>query len=237
MDDMRRLVETSVYAAVALLIVAVWLVEPYSVVSGSMHPTLLGPHREFTCTNCERRVFIPADGPTIADRRLVCPDCKTRGPLEEELGIVPGDALLVDRTAFTRRAPQRWEVIAFRLPGEATKVAVKRIAGLPGETVAVRGGRLYIDDAPAVGGPPGLDYSLPPGRHEPAQWRLGADEYFVVGDNPEVSDDSRTWSAGPGVASQLIVGKPFIVHVPRRLVDVAGRRFHVPDFAAIRYIR
>jgi signal peptidase I len=234
---MRRLVETSVYVAVALLMVAAWLVEPYAVVSGSMHPTLLGPHREFNCANCDRRTVVPADEPPMADRRLRCSHCKNGGPLEEELGVVPGDALLVDRTVFTRRPPRRWEVIAFRLPGEATKIAVKRVAGLPGETVSVRGGRLFIDDVPAVGGPAGLDYSMPRGNHDPAQWRLGADEYFVVGDNPTVSDDSRTWTTGPGVAAQLIVGKPFIVHVPRRLVDVAGRRFHVPDIAAIRYIR
>ena len=237
MNAMRRLIETSVYVAVALLMVAAWLIEPYAVVSGSMHPTLLGPHREFDCAKCGRRTVVPADEPPIADRRLRCIYCATAGPFEDALGVVPGDALLVDRTVFARRSPLRWEVIAFRLPGEAAKIAVKRVAGLPSETVSVRGGRLFIDDVPAVAAPLSLDYSLPRGHHDPAQWRLGSDEYFVVGDNPTVSDDSRTWTAGPGVAAQLIVGKPFIVHVPRRMIDVAGRRFHVPDFAAIRYIR
>jgi signal peptidase I len=234
---MRRFVETAVCVSLALVLVGAWLVEPYSIVSGSMHPTLAGPHRDYDCPACGRRVVLPADVPPLAGRPAYCPHCKSPGPIESELPIAPGDALLVDRTAFARRAPRRWEVIAFHLPGEATKIAVKRVVGLPGETIEVRGTRLFIDGEPATGAPRELDYSLPVGPRGPVQWKLAADEYFVVGDSPSVSDDSRTWPGGAGVASQLIVGKPVIVHAPRRTIERWGRRFHIPDFAAIRYIR
>jgi signal peptidase I len=233
---MRRLGETAVCVTLGLVLVGTWLVEPYSVVSGSMHPTLLGPHREFDCAVCDRHALLAADVDPMPDRAAFCPHCKSGGPIEDRLPVVPGDALLVDRRAFWFRAPRRWEVIAFRLPAEAAKVAVKRIAGLPGETVELVGGRVWIDGAPATDAPPHLDYTPPRWRHGPVRWKLGPDEYFVLGDNPVLSDDSRTWTGGPGVATQQVVGKPFMVHAPRRLWTVAGRPFNVPDVSAIRYI-
>jgi len=68
-------------------------------------------------------------------------------------------------------------------------------------------------------------------------YRLGADEYFVVGYNSPVSDDSRLWPRGPGVRADLLVGKPIIVHLPSRLLDAPWGRIQVPDLRRIRYIR
>jgi signal peptidase I len=70
--------------------------------------------------------------------------------------------------------------------------------------------------------------------------QLGADEYFVLGDNSPVSNDSRFWSTGPVVARSLFLGKPFLVHLPGQLVplQVFGRSVcWVPDPRRIRYIR
>jgi signal peptidase I len=66
---------------------------------------------------------------------------------------------------------------------------------------------------------------------------LGTNEYLLLGDNQAISDDSRTWSSGPGVPETALVGKPFLVLFPMRGVYLAGRYFHVPDLFAIRYIR
>jgi signal peptidase I len=252
---MRRLGDTSVLVGVALVMVAAWLVEPLEVVSGSMSPTLRGPHRAFDCPHCGAGNTPPADFRPMIGRPAWCEACRKPGPVEAELPITRGDRVLVDRTVFIRRAPRRWEVAAFRVPHQAHKLAVKRILGLPGETIVFRDGHWYADET-RLDPPPAVADDIPRDepaglRNEPAgvapvpaagagfssQWKLAADEYFMIGDNSAVSDDSRTWAAGPGVAAQLIIGKPLIVHLPARAVTLFGRSIHVPDLARVRYIR
>jgi signal peptidase I len=71
-------------------------------------------------------------------------------------------------------------------------------------------------------------------------YRLGADDFFVLGDNSAVSNDSRFWTESPVVRGELFLGKPFLVHLPGQVVplEVFGRSLYwVPDPREIRYIR
>src|SRR5262249_5822355 len=63
----------------------------------------------------------------------------------DDLPVCPGDQLLVCKCAFDGRTPRRWEVAVFRTPAEPGKVFVKRVVGLPGETIQIKEGDLYID--------------------------------------------------------------------------------------------
>ncbi|MGA2799405.1 MAG: signal peptidase I, partial [Thermoguttaceae bacterium] len=63
----------------------------------------------------------------------------------ELLPDLEGDRVLVDRSAYYFRRPRRWEIAAFRHPREASKIVIKRVAGLPGETVQIKNGDVYID--------------------------------------------------------------------------------------------
>jgi signal peptidase I len=58
---------------------------------------------------------------------------------------VPGDRLMVDKTAYHSRPPRRWESAVFHCPADLTKPYVKRVVGLPGERVQVSGGDVYAD--------------------------------------------------------------------------------------------
>ncbi|MCR4415856.1 MAG: signal peptidase I [Thermoguttaceae bacterium] len=66
---------------------------------------------------------------------------------------------------------------------------------------------------------------------------LGSEEFFVLGDNSLVSEDSRVWRAGPGVSASQIVGRPLVVHLPARCLRLGGVDFQVPAITRIRYIR
>ena len=85
-----------------------------------------------------------------------------------------------------------------------------------------------------------LYYTQPSGVH--ARWglnepvQLGPDEFFVLGDNSPVSEDSRTWAAGPAVPAASLIGRPLLVHFPLREVRLGPWEFQVPDPARMRYI-
>jgi len=90
----------------------------------------------------------------------------------------PGGLHLVNRLAYVFREPARGDIVAIRLAGRRV-VYVKRIVGVPGERIRFAAGRVYADGRP-------LDE--PYVRHRRVSWELpettlGADEYFVVGDN------------------------------------------------------
>ena len=105
-----------------------------------------------------------------------------------------------DRAIFLRLrdAPARSDVVALRYPKNPAKSFVMRIVGLPGESVSIADGIVSIDGRPIP-----EPYLLDAGRsHEDLrQVRLGADEYFVMGDRRNNASDSREW--GP-VARRLI---------------------------------
>jgi signal peptidase I len=117
---------------------------PYRVVGGSMAATLLGLHRVVTCGQCRFQFDCGADASPMA-RRAPCPNC---GYVENDLGALPdvdGDRVLIDKTALEIRPPRRWEVVALRHPVEAGRSLVKRVVALPGESIWIQGGDVYIN--------------------------------------------------------------------------------------------
>lgn len=109
----------------------------------SMAAALCGTHLAVTCSDCG--TCFRVDGEQLPENgRLVCPNCGFRELAAADFPARPGDTVLVDRWPLLMRSPQRWEVVAFDDP-HASGAAVKRIAGLSGEKIAIRDGDLYAD--------------------------------------------------------------------------------------------
>lgn len=105
-----------------------------------------------------------------------------------------GDNLIVDKISFRLRDPKRYEIIVFPYQHQENTFYIKRIIGLPGETVQVKDGYALINGQP-LEEDYGNEIMREPGiADEPIT--LGSDEYFVLGDNRNHSADSRDPSVG-----------------------------------------
>lgn len=114
------------------------------------------------------------------------------------------DYLIVDRLSYRLRAPDRGEVIVFNYPLDPSKKFIKRVIGLPGETVAIKDGQVTITKN---GNSFALHESyLPAGLKAPDMnpYTLKDGQYFVLGDNRPYSSDSQDWGELPRAN---IVGK------------------------------
>ena len=122
-----------------------------------------------------------------------------------EPSVHPGQYVLVDKISYRLGQPQRGDVIVFNYPLATDRDFIKRVIGLPGETVSVSGGVVSINGAPLnepyIAAPPISGGS----------WTLGPDQYFVMGDNRNSSSDSRSW--GP-LEYKYFIGKAVLVYWP-----------------------
>lgn len=119
-----------------------------------------------------------------------------------ETTLSDGDNLIVDKISFRFRDPNRYEIIVFPYQYKEHTYYIKRIIGLPGETVQVVDGYVYIDGE-QLDEHYGNEVMENAGiAEEPIT--LGSDEYFVLGDNRNHSSDSRDPSVGILTRDQLI---------------------------------
>ena len=120
------------------------LIVPVRIAGGSMAETLLGEHFELRCDDCQVDFNCDAQPPP-ASGEIVCPNCGFQQPLAENARRMPGQRVLVDRFAFLLSRPRRGDIVAFRDPLEPSRLAVKRLIGLPGERISITDGDLFID--------------------------------------------------------------------------------------------
>lgn len=108
-----------------------------------------------------------------------------------------GDYLIIDELTYRLREPERGEVVVFRFPKDESTYFIKRIIGLPGETVVVENGTVRIVNTQHPEGIALSESYLPSGSTVTGSVRteLGNGEYFVMGDNRSFSYDSRSWGS------------------------------------------
>ncbi|MFO0718793.1 MAG: signal peptidase I [Candidatus Paceibacterota bacterium] len=130
-----------------------------------------------------------------------------------------GEYLIVDQVTYKFEAPERGSVVIFKYPKDTTKFFIKRIIGLPGETVEISGTKVKIKNNEHPDGII-LDEPYVAINHEKQDSMtvtLKNNEYFVMGDNRSGSSDSRMW--GP-VNENLITGRPFVRLLPLQKIGL-----------------
>jgi signal peptidase I len=159
---LRQLSESIVILAIAVLSFREFAAEGYLISTGSMAPFLLGYHRQVECPHCHYQFaagLAPSEiehsaGEAVAqdlygDESIVlneamCPNCGLEHISTDRFPENEGDQLMVHKHAYQFRDPRRWEVIVFHNPADPLQAYVKRVVGLPGETVRIVDGDVYI---------------------------------------------------------------------------------------------
>jgi signal peptidase I len=120
--------------------------------------------------------------------------------------------ILVNRWTYLFGTPQRGDVVVLRFPGDpAHKKYIKRLIGLPGDTVELREGHIAINGQTLSENYLPTDLITPvmiPGKNS---WKLAPDDYFLVGDNRPYSNDSRTWDTA---SKRFLIGKAVLIMWP-----------------------
>ncbi len=119
-----------------------------------------------------------------------------------------GEYLIVDQLSYHLNHPERGDVVIFRYPRDPSKYFIKRVIGVPGDTITIEGNTVSIQNEQV---PQGMVLNEPyiasmrPGITIVEE--LGEREYFVMGDNRDQSSDSRVWGV---LQEENIVGRAFI---------------------------
>lgn len=124
--------------------------------------------------------------------------------------IMTGDRVFGNRLSYTFSEPERFDIIIFRYPDDESQLFIKRIIGLPGETVEIHNGQIFIDGSAA----PLEDVETKEfmqGSFGP--YTVPDNCYFVMGDNRNNSKDSRYWEH-TFVTKDEIIGKAFLRYWP-----------------------
>jgi signal peptidase I len=178
-------VVTLAVAVGIVLAVKAWVVNPYRIPTSSMEPTL----------HCAA----PAEGCLASS----------------------SDRVLANRFIFRFRDPERGEVVVFDTPPAAQRLCnasgtfVKRIVGMPGETIEDRDGFLYANGK-RLAEPYAHDRDA---THSGKRWTLREDQYLMVGDNRANSCDGRVW--GP-VARDSLIGPVFATYWPPNRISLGS---------------
>ena len=157
-ESTRDTAEAIVVAFILALIVRGFVVEAFVIPTGSMAPTLMGRHKEVACPQCGYTFSVnaaeEAEGPRAGtpEGRVytgICVNCRFQSRVDREPSF-KGDRILVMKFPYDlpmlpgSSGPQRWDVVVFRYPEKPDDSYIKRLVGLPGDTVRIWYGDIFI---------------------------------------------------------------------------------------------
>ncbi len=199
------LLATVATLAFTLLVVRPFLFESFVVPTNAMAPTLLRQHWKGICPECGKSNYCsPRDVRygTADPPLMICDNFHVTIASNIDKTVHVGDRFMVAKFL----TPRRWDLVVFQYPEEPATLYVKRLVGLPGETIHIQDGSVWVDGARQT--PPDsireIEYlSEFPDWYGSELWGseerpalLGDDEFFVLGDFSAQSMDSRFWQKG-----------------------------------------
>lgn len=123
-----------------------------------------------------------------------------------------GDRFIANRLSYLFKDPERYDIVVFKFPDDESMLYVKRIIGLPGETVEIIDGKVYINGNSEPLRDDFLPEPMNPEDYGP--YVVPEGHYFMLGDNRNYSEDSRFWQT-PFVAKNKILGKATFKYFPK----------------------
>lgn len=130
--------------------------------------------------------------------------------------IMKGDQIFGNRLAYINSNPERFDIVIFLFPDDKSQKYIKRVIGLPGETVTIRDGKVYINDATT---PLKDDFCAETPTGDFGPYLVPEGSYFMMGDNRTYSLDSRYWN-NPFVVKEDILGKAVLRYWPLNKIGV-----------------
>lgn len=124
--------------------------------------------------------------------------------------IMVGDQIFGNRLAYKKADPERYDIIIFKYPDDESQLFIKRIIGLPGETIHIEDGKVYVEGQET---PLEDDFIPEPMEGSFGPYTVPDDSYFVLGDNRNHSLDSRFWQ-NTFVTREEILGKAGLRYFP-----------------------
>ncbi len=128
--------------------------------------------------------------------------------------LQPGEFLLVDRISYRFKELNHGDIVIFHFPQNPSEDYIKRLIGLPGDTVKIANGEVYVNGhqltEPYLSGAP--DYE--------GEWVVPEGAFFVLGDNRNQSSDSHSWGFVP---KENLIGKALVVYWPIKEMKVLTR--------------
>ena len=144
----ESIVNTLYWVIIALMLAIIFrtfIMEAFQIPTGSMAETLRGAHHHIRCGGCGYKYDLGSDGISLGNPK--CPSCKYSP--KESIRKLPsnGDRILVLKCIYEFVEPHRWDVVVFKYPNDPTDNYIKRMIALPGETVEIVDGDVYINGA------------------------------------------------------------------------------------------
>ncbi len=132
--------------------------------------------------------------------------------------------LIIDEISYRLEDPMRGDVIVFRYPKDPSKFFIKRVIGLPGETINIQGDIVHITNKDGSKSTLKEPYIKTMSENTSLTETLGDREYFVMGDNRDASSDSRVWGV---LNREKIVGRALLRLFPFSKMEVFPGKYEI----------